>query len=159
MKEIGPNIFAMDNLLTEDGSKLTNAKYTTRIISAISSLRGMMQIDESIKIIFKKLGRERAHGQFLLNEKTIEIDPRKYHVRSIISTLCHEMIHAEQEYLGKFWSRQLNERVSLFYWKQNDIITEFHSRKMLKSMKYNELPWEKEAYEREPVILNSILQS
>ena len=51
-----------------------------------------------IKIVDKKLGRERAHGQAWQGLNIVEIDPRQPE-REKIDTLIHEILHlAKPEY-------------------------------------------------------------
>lgn len=45
-----------------------------------------------LKIVERKLGRERAHGQCWKGENLIEIDPRQT-ARGYLNTLIHETLH------------------------------------------------------------------
>ena len=45
-----------------------------------------------LKIIERKLGRERACGQFTSGDNLVEIDPR-LKPRMYLNTLCHELTH------------------------------------------------------------------
>jgi len=45
-----------------------------------------------LKIVERKLGRERAYGQCYKSENLIEIDPRQLS-RSYLNTLIHETLH------------------------------------------------------------------
>ncbi len=155
IKSIGPNIFAENKLLIDSKSKLANSLHIERIISGVNDIRLFMN-NQSTKILFKKLGREHADGQFDFDNNTIEIDPRRHHVRSILSTICHEMVHAEQFNNGILQAKAINKRTSIFYWKDSNGTTEFNSRSMLKNKKYKELPWEAEAYAREPLIVQAV---
>jgi len=51
-----------------------------------------MKSPRRIKIIDRKLGKERAVGQAHHGDKLIEIDPRQ-RSRDRLDTLCHEVIH------------------------------------------------------------------
>lgn len=47
---------------------------------------------KKVKVVWRKLGRERAWGQAFLGEGTIEIDPR-LGARRQLEVLCHEQVH------------------------------------------------------------------
>ena len=46
----------------------------------------------SVKVVWRKLGRERAWGQATIGEDLIEIDPRLGAKRQL-EVLCHEQVH------------------------------------------------------------------
>ena len=45
-----------------------------------------------VKVVFRKLGKERAWGQATIGEGLIEIDPRLSAKRQL-EVLCHEQLH------------------------------------------------------------------
>lgn len=45
-----------------------------------------------VKVVWRKLGRERAWGQATIGEDLIEVDPRLGAKRQL-EVLCHEVIH------------------------------------------------------------------
>ena len=47
---------------------------------------------KSVKVIWRKLGKERAWGQATIGENLIEIDPRLGAKRQL-EVLCHEQVH------------------------------------------------------------------
>lgn len=47
---------------------------------------------KNIRIVERKLGRERARGLAIASEKSIEIDPRQ-RGRAYLNTLIHETLH------------------------------------------------------------------
>jgi hypothetical protein len=47
---------------------------------------------KSVKVVFRKLGRQRAWGQATIGEGLIEIDPRLSAKRQL-EVLCHEQMH------------------------------------------------------------------
>lgn len=54
-----------------------------------------------IKIIERKLGRERAIGQATHGEDKIEIDPRHPRSRDRLDTVVHEVIHLIAPHLSE----------------------------------------------------------
>jgi hypothetical protein len=47
---------------------------------------------KAVKVIWRKLGKERAWGQATIGENLIEIDPRLGAKRQL-EVLCHEQVH------------------------------------------------------------------
>jgi len=62
---------------------------------------------KKIKVVFKKLKRERALGQAIKAENLIELDPR-LRSRAMLSTAVHEVLHI----VAGEWSESRVERAS-----------------------------------------------
>ena len=112
-------------------------------------------MNNDTKILFRKLGREQARGQFDFESKTIEVDPRQYFVKSVLSTICHEIVHAKQYQKGVFWAKVIKSN-TIYYWRDGNSILEFNSSKMLNKCRYEDLPWESEAYTTEAKMKKTI---
>lgn len=71
-----------------------------------------------MKIVFKKLGREKAWGSANLADNTIEIDPR-LKGRKHLEILIHEAMHI----MNPEWSEskvvQQSKRLTQLLWKQH----------------------------------------
>ena len=74
----------------------------------------MSRRKNKVKVIWRKLGKEKAWGQATIGEGLVEIDPRLGAKRQL-ETLCHEVTHlchpgmteAEVDRTGKMISRVL----------------------------------------------------
>ena len=53
-----------------------------------------------VKVVWRKLGRERAWGQATIGEDLIEIDPRLGAKRQL-EVLCHEQVHLSEGEVDK----------------------------------------------------------
>ena len=60
-----------------------------------------------IKVGFRKLGRERAMGQAVTAEKSVELDPR-LRSRALLATCLHECLHC----IAPEWSEHRVEKAS-----------------------------------------------
>lgn len=82
----------------------------------------------------------RLCGAFYHDRNLLKIDARLKRSQ-FISILCHELIHAEQNYQGRLkWTG------GAFLWLGEELLAE-----------YRERPWEKEAYARTPEIYEKVL--
>ena len=71
-----------------------------------------------IKVIDKKLGRQKAVGQAYSDARVIEIDPRQ-RSKNYLDTLIHEMLHVyNPEWSENKVSKTANEMTDII-WKKN----------------------------------------
>ena len=84
----------------------------------------------SPKVIWRKLGKERAWGQATVDTRSplIEIDPRLGAKRAL-ETLCHEQLHISLPDLSEREIDRLGKEVSETLWKQNyrQVLLQKHS--------------------------------
>ena len=73
---------------------------------------------QKIKVIDKKLGRQKAVGQAYTDAKVIEIDPRQKS-KNYLDTLIHELLHVyNPEWSETKVSKTANEITDII-WKKN----------------------------------------
>ena len=83
-----------------------------------SVLLNMASKINKIKVIDKKLGRQKAVGQAYADAKVIEIDPRQTS-RNYLDTLIHELLHVyNPEWSETKVSKTANEMTDII-WKKN----------------------------------------
>tara|TARA_B100000959_G_C14769991_1_gene537085 strand:- start:522 stop:815 length:294 start_codon:yes stop_codon:yes gene_type:complete len=83
-----------------------------------SVLLNMPSKVNKIKVIDKKLGRQKAVGQAYTDAKVIEIDPRQTS-RNYLDTLIHELLHVyNPEWSENKVSKTANEITDII-WKKN----------------------------------------
>ena len=71
-----------------------------------------------IKVIDKKLGRQRAVGQAYSDTRVIEIDPRQTS-KNYLDTLIHELLHVyNPEWSENKITKTANEMTAII-WKKN----------------------------------------
>lgn len=80
----------------------------------------MPKKSKSPKIVWRKLGKERAWGQAIHDERypLIEIDPRLGAKRQL-EVLCHEQLHISLPDLSEAQIDRLGKEVSNTLWRQN----------------------------------------
>jgi predicted metallopeptidase len=59
-----------------------------------------MQKKQSIKVVFRKLGKEKAHGLAYKEERTIHVDERLKGIEKL-DVIIHEIIHIQQPNWGE----------------------------------------------------------
>lgn len=117
-------------------------------------IRTMLELPKFVSLRYKPLPK-RCYGRYNTFTQIIDISPlqKPYEV---LQTMFHELIHVEQYHTGKL-KRGLSEkhRAYMYYWKGKPIeypdpIKEYD--------KYLNLPWEKEAFEREKPLTNKFIE-
>lgn len=67
-------------------------------------------------VVHKKLGRERNHGQYLVYEQVVELDPRQ-HPRRYIKTFLHEHLHHCCEWLNEEATQEYADILGEAMWR------------------------------------------
>ena len=110
---------------------------------AMKHARKIMNLPESLQFEIRPI-RGNVTGYYNNSSKTIALDPRDRTLGAILSTIMHELVHAEQYHTGRLvnkegvhtWNNEMSEQVSA--------IVSSASYK-----KYRTFPWEVEAYSRQ----------
>ena len=72
----------------------------------------------AVKVIWRKLGKERAWGQATIGENLIEIDPRLGAKRQL-EVLCHEQVHLPFPNLPEADVDRAGKDLARLLWAQN----------------------------------------
>jgi hypothetical protein len=78
----------------------------------------MSQKRKAVKVIWRKLGKEKAWGQATVGENLIEIDPRLGAKRQL-EVLCHEQIHLTFPELSEAQVDRAGKDLSDVLWNQD----------------------------------------
>jgi hypothetical protein len=73
---------------------------------------------KTAKVIWRKLGKERAWGQATIGENLIEIDPR-LGARRQLEVLCHEQIHLTFPFLTETQVDRAGKDLAAVLWSQD----------------------------------------
>ena len=73
---------------------------------------------KSVKVVWRKLGREQAWGQATLGEGLIEIDPRLGAKRQL-EVLCHEQVHLTFPEMSEADVDRAGKDIARLLWAQN----------------------------------------
>jgi len=104
----------------------------------IKTLYELVNIPKDIKIHFRPIRNIALIGQYVSTTHTVEIDPRKGKIDELLSTVCHELVHAEQ-----YHENRLTSDHKFFYWGG-----EKHRYTLSNDIYFN-FPWEIEACDRQ----------
>jgi hypothetical protein len=77
-----------------------------------------MSSRKKVKVVWRKLGKERAWGQATIGEDLIEIDPRLGAKRQL-EVLCHEQVHLLFPELGEKEVDRAGKALAALLWDQN----------------------------------------
>lgn len=69
-----------------------------------------------LKLVERKLGRERAYGQCTRANGLVEIDPRQSS-KEYLDTLLHEMLHLYFPLAGEAWISKVAKKMATVAWK------------------------------------------
>ena len=73
---------------------------------------------KTAKVVWRKLGKERAWGQATIGENLIEIDPRLGAKRQL-EVLCHEQIHLTFPHLSEADVDRAGKDLAAVLWSQD----------------------------------------
>lgn len=76
-----------------------------------------MKLPERIKLVERKLGREKAHGLAHQGEGMIEVNPSHPSMKERLDTLLHEGIHILDPNLPETKVRAYSKRLTDLLWK------------------------------------------
>jgi len=93
---------------------------------------------------------KRTRGVYVVGQQLAEIDPRQ-RAEDVLTTLAHELVHAEQYYEGRLKIEYLRGHGQVHMWNG-----EFITNKGSTYQAYRDQPWEKEAFERQVILAKEI---
>jgi hypothetical protein len=73
---------------------------------------------KAVKVIWRKLGKEKAWGQATIGENLIEIDPR-LSARRQLEVLCHEQVHLTFPGMSEAEVDRAGKDLSALLWAQD----------------------------------------
>ena len=117
-----------------------------KFIIAFDEIKKILKVNDDVKLLFNNIRKNSVQGMFTHNTKTIKIDLRCYDVTQIVSTIIHEMTHAQQVQDKKLVIDAKSQK-----WNGKSI-------ELAKSHEdYLNLPWEIEARKNEEKYINRVL--
>lgn len=78
----------------------------------------MSRRKQKSKVVFRRLGREKAWGQATIGEGLIEIDPRLGAKRQL-EVLCHEQVHLTFPEMSESQVDRAGKDLAAVLWDQN----------------------------------------
>lgn len=118
-------------------------------IKAYDEIKKILKVKNS-KMIFRNL--RKAHGKYIHAQNEIAIDIRCFDVKSIVSTIIHEMTHAQQYETKKMVC--VNNKDVVFAKKEYKRID---SNKNIEG--YRNQPWEIEARKNEEKYIEKVMKA
>lgn len=109
------------------------------VVRAMPHARKLLVLPEHIVFHIRPLGGK-YNGVYMNFFNKVELEVRRTNLGSILETIMHELVHAEQFHQGR-----LKLKSGMYHW--ND---EPHKVGNDTYAKYRARPWEAEAFERQP---------
>ena len=131
-------------------------KTATELVDLLRSnlevIDSMLDLPDVVKIKVRPI-KGRTLGLWCNLSKTLSVDPRRTNMDTIIETVFHELVHTEQYKQGRL-QRKLNEQERRYedYWNDTPFKRPSTHRTKSGYQRYLDLPWEKEAFEREKTL-------
>ena len=123
---------------------------------AIPILRKILDLPADIKTIARPI-KSSSKALYFGCYRLAEVDPRKGSVFDILSSFCHEMVHAQQYAQGRLEQKLVIGRNGPewnHYWEG---LPHRDARPSMNYHAYRNLPWEKEAFERQDGLAKQVL--
>lgn len=115
--------------------------------SAIRVAGRVMRLPFNLTVDLRPLSRKSLNGYYSHRLKKVVIDPRKGDFLTLMRTLAHELVHAEQFYDGRFVITDKS-----YQWCGEDVKLESKNY-----LKYISQPWEAEAFKRQNALAQEII--
>ena len=125
-------------------------KHEETIIKAFDECKKIFKV-EDVNLLIRNIRKRSTVGTYGNSSKTISIDIRRFKIKSIVSTIIHEMTHAKQ-YLDKRLKVASNGKQEF----ENKI---YPNPNKVSHEKYLNLPWEIEAREMEKKYIEQVWKS
>lgn len=114
---------------------------------AVKCAHKIMKLPSDLRVDLRPLPRKSLNGYYTHRLKKVVVDPRKGDLKTLLQTLAHELVHAEQFNDGRFAIAGRS-----YQWCGRDVKLE--SRNYLK---YIAQPWEAEAFKRQNGIAEELI--
>lgn len=115
---------------------------------AIRCAYSIMKLPSNIRVCLRPLPRKTLNGYYTHCLKKVVIDPRKGDLLTLMRTLAHELVHAEQFHDGRFAITAKS-----YQWCGKDVKLENRNY-----LKYIAQPWEAEAFKRQNGIAQELIE-
>ena len=126
----------------------TVSHYVEIIQELGSNFYNYLDLPKGVKVNFKPIRSQNLVGLYDSDSKHAIIDVRTLTLPEVLTTVCHELVHAEQFHQGLLQSTETN-----FFWKGKKWPARCPSL-----ASYYELPWEKDAYKRQDILFKKIFK-
>ena len=124
-------------------------KHEETIIKAFDECKKIFKVDD-VNLLIRNIRKRSTVGTYGNSSKTICIDIRRFKLKSIVSTIIHEMTHAKQ---------YLDKRLKFVDGKQLFENKIYPNPNKVSHERYLKLPWEIEAREMEKKYIEQVWKS
>ena len=111
--------------------------------------RKILDFHEDTTFRVTAIRKRTTNGQYFPLQRVVELDCR-LPLSFAVSTLAHELVHAEQYHQGRLTNKSLNGRWTRYWNDQHVVVGSTYKA-------YRALPWEKEAFDREQELASQAL--
>ena len=114
-------------------------------MEAVKHARTFMDLPESLRFHIRPLGGK-YNGVYINYFDRVELDPRRKNLGVVLSTIMHELVHAEQFHTGR-----LKLTAGTYHWNDEAV------KKLGNSYEeYKNRPWQTEAFTRQDELAKKI---
>jgi hypothetical protein len=125
-------------------------KVASMIEMAMPHVRKLLNIPNGLLFVVRPNGGK-YNGDYNERNKRIQVDPRRKNLGTILSTIMHELVHAEQYHTGKL-SR--SQHFNPPFWNGEAV-----DNKGTTYEAYRKLPWEVEAFGRQEELAETVAKA
>lgn len=113
---------------------------------AMPHARKLLDLPDNINFVIRPNGGK-YNGSYNYKGRRVNIDPRRENLGTILSTICHELVHAEQYHTG----RLSKSGIATSLWNGEAVKNKGTTYKA-----YRNQPWEIEAFDRQEDLAKQI---
>ena len=148
---IGPGIEATISAKFDPGIREYTKRYEARLIKGLALMKKHFKLPSDLRVILRPIATRGCRGNYQVIGHTVTLDPRRTSFFALLSTLAHELVHAEQFHQGRM-SYVLSCRAAVFEGTTYSLAANGNF-----GDKYLNLPWEKEARARQDAVASAVL--
>ena len=125
-------------------------KHETTLIDAFDECKKIFKVDD-VRLLIRNIRKRSTVGSYNNGLKQINLDLRRFNIKSIVSTIIHEMTHAKQYKDGR-----LKDKTNAKATFEN---VEYSCPKNMSHKKYLDLPWEIEARKMQDKYIDQVMKA
>lgn len=156
-KLVAENFYCSLQVYRDQAYRVDRKQYFETCASGIRGMvdhiRKHLDLPAKINVRVARLGRTNATGMYFWRCNTVVLDELLLEKDDLCVVLAHEMIHAEQYYTGRL---AVSEDDNIFYWNDGAGAVPIHNWACRDYHEYRDLPWEKDAYDRQGPIAEEL---
>jgi hypothetical protein len=121
---------------------------------ALDQLSLLLTFDRKVRVRLARFKKPSITGQYCHHNKEVTLKPSniRHMCDRMVSTLSHELVHAEQ-----YYQKRLKSDHKRFYWVGDSGTKSIPGYQSSNYLKYRSFPWEVEAFSRQEELKNIVM--